>query len=427
MRLPRLPALAAIAAALLMGGCATNPMTGRSQFIMVSEQAAIAQSASAYQDMIGSLEKSGKINEDHALNERIRGISDRLIAQAVRYRPETKDWAWSIKVIEEPKTVNAFCMPGGRMAIYTGLIEKLEPSDDEIAQVMGHEISHALANHGAEKMSVQIASSVAVIAVTAAANRNDRSRQGVHTAAELAALAFINLPNSRTAEEEADKLGIELAARAGYQPHAAVTLWQKMMKESGNDGRFDFLSTHPAPPKRIESLAALEAPMLKLYDPQARHRPVAVAWTSRSVNEKNVDAPPAAGKLAADRPPPSDKAPLAFYSAAFDRFSQGNAELACDGCAAEFALRQGGLRERYAKQEWRQLALDAVDIGYGIDLAWFYLGKAAAALGHPEAAQRYFRRAVAAAGDDGTACAKALLIGCDGIDVAREAAAALRP
>ena len=428
MNLTRLLALAATAA-LFLGGCATNQMTGRSQFIMVSEQSAIAQSASAYQNMIGSLEKDGKISEDAELNGRIRGITDRLIAQAIRYRPETKDWAWNIKVIDEPKTVNAFCMPGGRMAIYTGLIDKLEPSDDEIAQVMGHEISHALANHGAEKMSVQIASSVAVVAVTAAANRNNRSQQGIHTAAELAALAFINLPNSRTAEEEADKLGIELAARAGYHPHAAVTLWEKMMKESGSNGRFDFLSTHPAPPKRIESLAALEAPMLKLYDPQARQKPVGIAWTSRSVNEKNVEAAPAAEAAGQLADPAPDEAPLVFYSAAFDKFSRGDAELSCDACAAEFALKQGTLRERHAKREWRQLALDTVKIGYGIDLAWYYLGKAAGALGFPEAAKEYFARAARAAQNDDTACAKGLLIGCGGIDVAKEAAAgaALKP
>ncbi len=419
--------LALLACVAFLSGCATNQMTGRSQFMMVSEKSAIAQSASAYQSMIGALEKDGKISEDPAINARIRGITDRLITQAIRYRPETREWNWSIKVIDDPKTVNAFCMPGGRMGIYTGLIEKLDATDDEIAQVMGHEIAHALANHGAEKMSVQIASSVAVIAVTAAANRNNPNARGVHTAAELAALAFINLPNSRTAEEEADKLGVELAARAGYDPHAAVTLWQKMMKNSGSESRLDFFSTHPAPPKRIESLTALEAPMMKLYDPQARKAPPPVGWTSAGHGVRYVEksgagepdfTPLTENPGAASSP---QDAPLVFYSEVFDKFSQGEADLACEQCAPEFVLKQLTLREHYSAQSWRQLAMDTVKIGYGIDLAWFYLGVAAEKLGFPEAAARYYREAATRAMHESTACEKSFFIGCGGVNVAREA------
>ena len=407
-----------------LSGCATNQMTGRSQLMMVSEKSAIAQSSSAYQNMIGSLEKNGKINDDADLNTRIKDITDRLITQAVRYRPETKDWNWSIKVIAEPKTVNAFCMPGGRMGIYTGLIDKLEATDDELAQVMGHEISHALANHGAEKMSVQIASSVAVVAVTAAANKNNRNQQAVHNVAELAALAFINLPNSRTAEEEADRLGIELAARAGYHPHAAVTLWEKMMKESKSKSRIDFLSTHPAPPKRIDALASMEPAMLKLYDPDARTTAVAVAWTSRPANERAVDAGQVADGAASSldgSSKPKASSPLAFYSETFDKFSKGDAELKCDSCSAEFILKQGSLRELHDNKSWRQLALDTIKIGYRIDLAWYYLGVAADKLGFPEASAKYLAEALRLSAQKDTACAQALILSCGGIDIAREA------
>jgi predicted Zn-dependent protease len=232
--------------------------------MLVSEQSAIAQSESAYSSLIAGLGESGQLSKDKKLIARVQKITDRLITEAVSYRSETKDWKWSIEVIDEPETVNAFCMAGGKMAIYTGLINKVEPTDDEIAQVMGHEISHALASHSAEKMSVRLAAELAVVAVTATANQENK--QVANDVSSLAALALITLPNSREAESEADRIGIELAAKAGYDPHAAVTLWEKMMKATGQKSRFDFLSTHPASPKRVEALAALESKMNPIYE-----------------------------------------------------------------------------------------------------------------------------------------------------------------
>jgi len=231
--------------------------------MLVSEQSAIAQSESAYSSLISGLSDSGKLSKDKKLIARVQKITDRLITQAVKYRPETKDWKWSVKVIDDPETVNAFCMAGGKMAVFTGLISKVEPTDDELAQVMGHEISHALASHSAEKMSVQLATGLAVAAVTAAADQ--KNRNATYGVSSLAALALITLPNSREAESEADRIGIELAARAGYKPHAAVTLWEKMMKASGQTSSFDFLSTHPASTKRIEALSKLESSMSEIY------------------------------------------------------------------------------------------------------------------------------------------------------------------
>lgn len=253
-----------IGLSFIMSGCATNSVTGRSQLMLVSEQSAIAQSESAYSSLISGLGESGQLSKDKKLIARVQKITDRLITEAVAYRPEAKDWKWSIEVIDEPETVNAFCMAGGKMAIYTGLINKVEPTDDEIAQVMGHEISHALASHSAEKMSVRLAAELAVVAVTATANQENK--QVANDVSSLAALTLITLPNSREAESEADRIGIELAAKAGYDPHAAVTLWEKMMKATGQESRFDFLSTHPASPKRIEALAALESKMNSIYE-----------------------------------------------------------------------------------------------------------------------------------------------------------------
>lgn len=258
----------ALLCAALLAACATNPVTGRKQFIIVPESQAIAASKEAYVEMLAPLEKEGKIDGDAALKARIDAITGRLVAQALHYRPETAKWEWQVKVIDEPKTVNAFCMAGGRMAVYTGLIEQLEPSDDELAQVMGHEIAHALSNHTAEKMSVAMASDLAVTAVAATQQNSGLVLSG----AALAAAVAIKLPNSREAESEADRIGIELAARAGYDPHAAVTLWQKMAKVSGG-GRIDFLSTHPAPQKRMETLKALIPRMMPYYEAQ-QERPV---------------------------------------------------------------------------------------------------------------------------------------------------------
>ncbi len=250
--------VALIIAIIALAGCESNPVTGRKQLMLVSESSAISDSKAAYIALLDPLAKDGKIDSDPATVARVHEITGRLIAQAIKYRPETKDWEWSVKVIDDPKTVNAWCMAGGKMAIYTGLIQQIKPTDDELAQVMGHEISHALAKHSAEKMSRAMAMQVGLGALAITQN-DSRYAALTLTGAQVAAIVALELPNSRTAESEADRIGIELAAKAGYDPHAAVTLWEKMAKVGGGDGksRTDFLSTHPAPVKRMETLAEL--------------------------------------------------------------------------------------------------------------------------------------------------------------------------
>ncbi|GMR06825.1 MAG: M48 family metallopeptidase [Gammaproteobacteria bacterium] len=249
---------------LWLAACATSP-TGRSQFMMISEESAIAQSAQAYAQAMSGFAKKGQISHDQALINRVNLITGRLIYEALIMRPDTRKWQWSMQVINDPKTVNAWSMAGGRMALYSGLIEKINPTDDELAQVLAHEISHALAKHTAEKMSVAMAASLGTLAVAVATDS-----RGVVMGASAAALVAITLPNSRTAETEADQIGLELAARAGYDPRAAVTLWQKMSKESGASS-FDFLSTHPSSGKRIEALNALVPRMMPYYEEQKPH------------------------------------------------------------------------------------------------------------------------------------------------------------
>lgn len=247
---------------MLAAGCATSP-TGRSQLMLISPKTAIAESEKAYINTVNAYDKKNKLVKAGALTQRIRTITGRLVTVAEKQYPRTRNWKWSVAVIDDPDTINAWAMAGGRMAVYTGLIEKLNLTDDELAQIMGHEISHALANHTAEKMSVAIATQLGVTAVGIATDASDKSM----TVGAIAAQIAVQLPNSRTAESEADRIGIELAARAGYDPQAAVSLWQKMEKVSGS-GPPQFLSTHPAPGNRQQTLRQLVPQMQQLQPNQ---------------------------------------------------------------------------------------------------------------------------------------------------------------
>ena len=248
--------VAALLAATLTG-CQENPVSGRKQLVLVSEEQAQASSAQAYATTLSEAQKKGKLSNDAALNNRVKRITDRLIAEAKLMYPPSRDWKWSVAVIDEP-TLNAWCMPGGKMAIYTGIINKLKLNDDEIAQIMGHEISHALLGHGRERMSRAMATQGGLL-LGSIVSGQDLSALG--PVADIA----LTLPNSRDAESEADRYGIELAARSGYDPRAAIRLWEKMSAASGN-GPPQFLSTHPAPANRIQALNALVPQMMPIYE-----------------------------------------------------------------------------------------------------------------------------------------------------------------
>ncbi len=263
----------ALVFACLVAACATSP-TGRKQLMIVSESQAIVASRQAYVQEMGKYKKEGKLVTDPKVLNRVKVITERLVAQAVKVRPDSAKWEWTVEVVDDPQNVNAWCMAGGRMAIYTGLILKIDPTDDELAQVMGHEIAHALANHTAERMSVAMASQIGVLA---AGILLDQSATTIAAGAAAAQVA-VNLPNSRTAETEADRIGIELAAKAGYDPHAAVTLWQKMAAVGAGKGPPQFLSTHPSDAQRQQALAKLVPQVMPYYksDPPWPSYPVRV-------------------------------------------------------------------------------------------------------------------------------------------------------
>lgn len=247
-----------ILAISLLPACATSP-TGRSQLMLVSPQSAIVESKKAYLSTVDDLDKKDKLVTDPAMVSRVARITGRLVTIAIEKFPSTANWEWSVAIVDDPEVVNAWCMAGGRMAVYTGLFEKLHLTDDEFAQIMGHEISHALANHTAERMSRAMATSLGVVAIGAASDSSAVAMSGAAVAAKMA----LELPNSRTAESEADQIGMELAVRAGFDPDAAVTLWQKMGALGGAKPP-EFMSTHPAPGNREEALAAMIPGMRKL-------------------------------------------------------------------------------------------------------------------------------------------------------------------
>ena len=250
MKTPMKHRLLAVLLPLLLGACATSP-TGRTQFMLISPETAVRESKQAYVSVVEQLDDDGKLLDDPLLADRVGLITGRLVTEAIKQFPRSARWTWSVALIDAPDTVNAWCMAGGRMAVYSGLFEKLQLTDDEFAQIMGHEISHALANHTAESMSIALgADLVGNLA-------NSLSGGKMATATELAAMLVVELPNSRTAEREADQIGTELAALAGYEPEAAVTLWEKMEEEGGGGGSLDFLSTHPSPKNRREKLAEM--------------------------------------------------------------------------------------------------------------------------------------------------------------------------
>jgi hypothetical protein len=285
---------------------------------------------------------------------------------------------------------------------------------------MGHEIGHALANHTQERMSIAMTSQVA--AQVAAIALASRESQGLAmTGAQMAALFAIQLPNSRESETEADQIGIELAARAGYDPQAAVTLWEKMARLGGKVP--EFMSTHPSPENRAARLKELGERVQPLYvaarsgsSPEA---PKFLGPRDGGANERVVSTPGEmtreeyAARHATDT--------LTFLAEPFERFKSGNAVFDCTvQCSFNYARNKGDWRALHDKGAWRDLAVSVMQAGYLSDLSYFMLGEAARGLGLKDAAAAYYRRALAAGGEHG--CGS----GCEGFEVQRLAAAALQ-
>lgn len=248
----------------MLAACASTTGAGnigikRKQLMLLSSAEVDAAALSSYQGALSEARKAGKLNTDKAMLERIRVIADRLIPQVATFRPDALQWQWEVN-LESRNELNAYCAPGGKIMFFSGIITQLKLSDDEIAAIMGHEMAHALREHGRERMSQAYAQQALLSGIAVYTGMSADNSSLMQTAAQLA----VTLPNSRGQEAEADILGLELMARAGFNPQAAVTLWQKM-GQAGSGGTPALLSTHPSGPQRIAGLEANIPKVQALY------------------------------------------------------------------------------------------------------------------------------------------------------------------
>lgn len=214
----------------------------------------------AYAKILNEEKSKGKLNTDTKLTRRVRAISNRLIPTVGVFRSDAFKWNWQVNVINSEQ-LNAWAMPGGKIAFYSGIINRLKLTDAEIASIMGHEIAHALREHSRERASEQVATGLVIGGVGVLAGVGSSGTQ----LAQLAYNTTFGLKHSRSHETEADRIGVELAARAGYDPRAAIRVWQKMARVSGGGGGPQFLSTHPSHSTRIEDLQVYSKKVLPLY------------------------------------------------------------------------------------------------------------------------------------------------------------------
>lgn len=236
----------------------------REQTMLVSSAQVNASAEKAYRETVREAAAKGRLNADQSQVQRVQRIASRLIPATAAFRSDAPGWRWEVSVLTS-KELNAWCMPGGKIAVYTGLIEQLRITDDELAAVMGHEIAHALREHGREKagQSAGVGVAAAIGGALIGAYFGVDSGLGQNVIGTLGDLAFMR-PNSRGMEQEADRVGVELAARAGYDPHAAITLWEKMGQVTGGQPP-QWLSTHPSHQARIADLRGYADRVQPLY------------------------------------------------------------------------------------------------------------------------------------------------------------------
>jgi metalloendopeptidase OMA1, mitochondrial len=229
---------------LVLAACESVPLTGRSQLVLIPEGTEVAMGLDSYQEVL----HQSKVSTDARLNEQVTRVG-RRIAEATGRR----DYQWEFRVLED-KQVNAFCLPGGKVAVYTGILP-ITRDDDGLAAVLGHEVAHAIARHGAERLSQNLVVQGGLTATQAAlAERNPAVVQSVTALLGAGASVGLLLPWSRAQESEADHLGLIYMAQAGYPPRAARDLWVRMQEAGGGSRKLEFLSTHPSDATRIAQI-----------------------------------------------------------------------------------------------------------------------------------------------------------------------------
>jgi metalloendopeptidase OMA1, mitochondrial len=250
-----------------IGGCETNPYTGRQQLLMTSVAEEMQMGTQAYAQV--KSDPKMRQSQDPREIEPVRRVAARIIEAAKRskYGEMAQQFQWEVTVIKDDKTLNAFALPGGKIAVYTGIFS-VAKTEAGLAAVMGHEVVHALARHGAERMSQGQLTNAALQVAGAAAGASGSG--GAMSQAAMAALGVgaqvgVLLPFSRKHESEADYIGILLAADAGYDPRESVGLWERMAQLSGGGGPAEFMSTHPGHETRIEQLKQWMPEAMAIY------------------------------------------------------------------------------------------------------------------------------------------------------------------
>ena len=254
--------------ATVMTGCQSVQTTSsgavgvdRKQHVLsfVSEKDLEKSAAGVYRQELEKASQRGALNSDAAAVARVQRIAARLIPKTSAFRPDAPNWNWEINVATSEE-VNAYAMPGGKVMVYTGLIDKLNLNDAELAAVIGHEIGHALREHSRERVSRAYGQQLAFSIGAAALGLDQNVTQLANALGEVT----FQLPHSREQEAEADRIGLELMARAGYDPMAAISVWKKMNQTAGG-GPPQFLSTHPSNESRIRDLESHLSQVLPLY------------------------------------------------------------------------------------------------------------------------------------------------------------------
>jgi predicted Zn-dependent protease len=250
---------------LALAGCETTTTGGavgadRSQLMLVSSSELDRMAAKEYASLLADARRKGTLNQDAAMLRRVRAVAARIEPRTAVFRRDAPAWRWEVNVLASPE-LNAFCMPGGKIIFHAGLIKQLQLTDSEIAIVMGHEIAHALREHSREQVSQAMAAQ-ATIGVGGALLGLGEGAAGLAGAGYQALVAS---KFSRTDEAEADRIGLELTARAGYDPRAGVTLWRKMIAANGGARPPEFLSSHPAEESRVHEIEALLPTVMPLY------------------------------------------------------------------------------------------------------------------------------------------------------------------
>ena len=249
----------------LLSACATVPGTDRHQLMMVPLSVEMSLGGDGYQQTL--TESQGKLITSGPDFERVQRVGDR-IAQAAQHLypdPATR-FTWEIVLIDEPETANAWCMPGGKMAVYTGLLP-ITQDEDSLAVVVGHEVAHAVARHGGERMSQTLAAELAIAGASAGMSDMDPEKRDMYLQAMVGVGTLgVILPYSRKHESEADELGLYLAADAGYDPRSAIGLWERMAAKSQGQAPPEFMSTHPSSASRIAHLEEVMPKALGYYE-----------------------------------------------------------------------------------------------------------------------------------------------------------------